>query len=57
MAALITATAPKARRKLQLPALAAVLVLLVVAAIAKYAVMDGSVLLSLMSLGAQYFTA
>jgi membrane associated rhomboid family serine protease len=40
LAAVITATAPQVRRRLQLPALAAVLVLLGVAAFAKYAVTD-----------------
>ena len=39
LAALITATAPQSRRRLQLPALAAVLVLLAVAATARYAIL------------------
>jgi Uncharacterized membrane protein (homolog of Drosophila rhomboid) len=51
LAAVITATAPQARRKLQLPALAAILVLVAMAAIAKYAVTDDSLLRSIMSLG------
>ncbi len=41
LAALITATAPQSRRRLQLPALAAVLVLLAVAATARYALLGG----------------
>ena len=52
LAAVITATAPQLRRRLQLPALAAVLVLLAVAATAKYAVTDDSVVRSILSLGA-----
>jgi membrane associated rhomboid family serine protease len=51
LAAVITATAPQTRRKLQLPALAAVLVLLAVAATAKYAIVDSSLLSSLGILG------
>lgn len=51
LAAAITATAPKARRKIQMPALAAILVLVVLAAVAKYAVTDDSVLRSIVSLG------
>jgi membrane associated rhomboid family serine protease len=52
LAAVITATAPQGRRKLQLPALGAVLVLLAVAATVKYAVTDDSILGSIASLGA-----
>jgi membrane associated rhomboid family serine protease len=52
MAAVIIATTTQNRRRLQLPALAAVLVLLVVAATAKYALVDNSVLHSIVSLGA-----
>jgi membrane associated rhomboid family serine protease len=51
LAAVITATAPQGRRRLQLPALAAVVVLLGVAAVAKYAVSDDSLLRTIMSLG------
>jgi membrane associated rhomboid family serine protease len=51
LAALITATAAQPRRRLQLPALAVVTVLLGVAAAAKYAVLDDSILLSLGTLG------
>ncbi len=54
MAALITATAPQARRRFQLPALAVVLVLLVVAASAKYAVTSDSILGSIVSLGSYW---
>jgi membrane associated rhomboid family serine protease len=57
LAAVITATAPQARRRLQLPALAAVLVLVVVVALAKYAVTDDSILRSVVSLGARHFVA
>jgi membrane associated rhomboid family serine protease len=46
LAAVITATASQPRRRLQLPALVAVLVVLAVAASAKYALVDDSVLLS-----------
>ncbi|MBE3073591.1 MAG: hypothetical protein IMZ75_01380, partial [Actinobacteria bacterium] len=53
LAAVITATAPQSRRRLQLPALAAILVLLAVAAAAKYAVTDNSMLGSVVSLGAR----
>jgi membrane associated rhomboid family serine protease len=52
MAGVITATASQSRRRLQLPALAAVLVLLGVAAFARYATLDGSILLAIGSLGA-----
>ena len=52
LAAAITATARPGRRRLQLPALAAVLVLVVVAACARYAVTDNAVLLRIfVSLG------
>lgn len=51
MAEIIIVTTTQNRRRLQLPALAAVLVLLVVAATAKYALVDNSVLHSIMSLG------
>jgi membrane associated rhomboid family serine protease len=51
LAAVITATAPQVRRRFQLPALAAVLVLIAVAATAKYAVTDDSLLRSIVSLG------
>ncbi len=44
VAAIITVTAPQARRRLQLPALVAVLILLAAAATAKYAVTDVSIL-------------
>ena len=47
LASVIASTAPKARRRLQLPALAAVLVLLTVAAVAKYAVVGDFILVSL----------
>ncbi len=57
LAAVITATAPQARRKLQLPALAGILVLVIVAAAAKYAITDDSTLRSIVSLGAQHFVA
>ncbi|MDQ1483918.1 MAG: hypothetical protein QOF35_1994, partial [Actinomycetota bacterium] len=53
LAAVITATASQTRRRLQLPALVAVLVVLAVAASAKYALVDDSVLLS--SLGSLRF--
>jgi membrane associated rhomboid family serine protease len=46
VAAVITATAPQGRRRLQLPALAAVVVLLGVAAYAKYAGTDDTLLLN-----------
>ncbi|MDQ1535919.1 MAG: hypothetical protein QOE58_312 [Actinomycetota bacterium] len=52
LAAVITATAPVNRRRLQLPALAAVLVLLIAVAGAKYAVTDHSLLQSLANFGA-----
>jgi membrane associated rhomboid family serine protease len=52
LAAVIAATAPQARRRLQLPALAAVLALVAATAVAKYAVVDDSLLRSIMSLGA-----
>jgi membrane associated rhomboid family serine protease len=51
LAAVITATAPQVRRRLQLPALAAVLVLLGVAAFAKYAVTDEVVVHFIETLG------
>jgi membrane associated rhomboid family serine protease len=51
VAGVITATAPQNRRRLQLPAMAAVLVLLAVAATARYAVLDASVMQSIVSLG------
>jgi membrane associated rhomboid family serine protease len=51
VAGVITATAPQNRRRFQLPAMAAVLVLLAVAATAKYAVLDASVMQSIVSLG------
>jgi membrane associated rhomboid family serine protease len=51
LAAVITATAPQVRRRLQLPALGALLVLLAVAAVAKYAVTDDSILRAIASLG------
>jgi membrane associated rhomboid family serine protease len=51
LAAVITATAPQARRRLQLPALAVVMVLLGVAAVAKYAVTEDSILRTIVSLG------
>ena len=51
LAGVITVTAPQVRRRLQLPALVAVLVLLAVATVAKYAVTDDSALRSIMSLG------
>jgi len=50
LAGVITVTAPQVRRRLQLPALVAVLVLLAVATVAKYAVTDDSALRSIMSL-------
>ena len=50
LAAVITATAPKARRWIQLPALAAVFSVVVVAAVAKYAFTDDSALRSILSL-------
>jgi membrane associated rhomboid family serine protease len=52
LGAVITATAPQVRRRFQVPALAAVLVLLAVAATVKYAVTDDSILRSIVSLGA-----
>jgi membrane associated rhomboid family serine protease len=52
VAAVITATASQHRRRLQMPALAVLLVLLVVAATAKYALVDDSMLHSIVSLGA-----
>jgi len=51
LAALITSTAPTNRRRLQMPALVAVLVLLAVVATAKYALIEGSMLHSIVSLG------
>ena len=51
MAAVITVTAPQNRRKLQLPALAAVMVLIAVMAVTKYAVTDVSMLRSIVGLG------
>ena len=51
LASVITATAPQGRRRLQLPALGAVLVLVGVAAFARYAATDASLLLSMASLG------
>ena len=51
LAGVITLTAPQSRRRLQLPALVAVTVLLAVVAVAKYAVTDDSLLRSIMSLG------
>ena len=50
LAAVMTVTAPQSRRRLQLPALAAVLLLVAVAAIAKYALVDNSMLGSVMTL-------
>jgi membrane associated rhomboid family serine protease len=52
LAAAITTTAPQVRRRFQLPSLAAVLVLLAVAATAKYALTDDSFVRSIVSLGA-----
>ena len=51
LAAVISLTATQSRRRLQLPALVAVSVLLAVAAIAKYAGTDDSALRSILSLG------
>jgi membrane associated rhomboid family serine protease len=51
LAAVITATASQSRRRLQLPALVAILVVLALAATAKYAVVGDSVLLSLVAVG------
>ena len=51
LAAVIAATAAQGRRRLQLPALAAILVLLGAVAVAKYAITDDSVLRSIVSLG------
>lgn len=51
LAAVIALTASQSRRKLQLPALGAVLVLVALAAAAKYAVSDDSLLRSIMGLG------
>ena len=51
LAAVIAATASQGRRRFQLPALAAVLVLVAVAAVAKYAVSDDALLRSVLSLG------
>jgi membrane associated rhomboid family serine protease len=51
VAGVITVTAPQNRRRLRLPAMAAVLVLLAVAATARYVVLDASVLASVVSLG------
>src|SRR5680860_1490988 len=50
LAGVITLTAPQSRRRLQLPALVAVTVLLAIGAVAKYAVTDDSLLRSIMSL-------
>jgi membrane associated rhomboid family serine protease len=52
LAGAITATASQGRRKLQLPALAGVLLLLAVAATAKYAVTDDSIVRSIVVMGA-----
>jgi membrane associated rhomboid family serine protease len=52
VAAVITATAPQNRRRLQLPAVAAILIVLAVAATAKYASLDSSVLQSIVGLNA-----
>jgi membrane associated rhomboid family serine protease len=52
LAAVITATTPEKRRRVQIPALVAVLVMLAIAATAKYALVDDSVLRSLVSPGA-----
>ena len=52
LAAVFTATAPQNRRRLQLPGLVALLLLLVVAATAKYALVNDSMLHSIVSLGA-----
>ena len=52
LAGVITATAPQARRRLQLPGLFVVLVLVGVAAFAKYAVTDNSILDAVRSIGA-----
>jgi membrane associated rhomboid family serine protease len=52
MAALMTATSSQSLRKFQLPALAAVTVLLAVTAVARYAVLDNTILLSIGTLGA-----
>jgi membrane associated rhomboid family serine protease len=51
LAGVITATAPQNRRRFQLPAMAAVLVLLAVGATGRYAVMDASVMQSIVGLG------
>ena len=51
LAAVIAATASQGRRRFQLPALAAVLLLVAVAAVAKYAVSDDALLRSVLSLG------
>ena len=51
LAGVVTATASQSRRKLQLPALGAVMVLLAAVAVARYAVLDSSILLSMTSLG------
>jgi membrane associated rhomboid family serine protease len=51
LAGVITVTAAQNRRRLQLPALAAVMVLIAVAAVTKYAVTDDSMLRSIVSLG------
>jgi len=50
LAAVITATAPQGRRRLQLPALAAVMMLLGVMAVGKYTVTDDSILRAVGSL-------
>ena len=51
LAGVITATAAQNRRRLQLPALAAVMVLIAAVAVTKYAVTDDSMLRSIVSLG------
>jgi len=52
LAGAITATSAQGRRRLQLPALAAVFVLVGVAVVAKYAVTDNSILDAFVGLGA-----
>jgi len=51
LAGVITATAAQTRRRLQLPALTAVLVVLALAAAARYAVLNDAILISLGSTG------
>ena len=51
LAAVITATSAQSRRRFQLPALGMVVVLLAVAATAKYAVVDDSLVRSIMGMG------